>query len=561
MSETRGRASTAVRSAALAAVLVGCSAGPAEPGATAGTTATAATTDPTGAPAAAPAVAAGTCWSAPAAGGGTIAFADATAAAGLDEPLRGMFGHAAATADVDGDGWLDLFVGSFADRPEEAYHRRGAAGPSPDQLLLGGPDGFRPAPGWEGERARSSGASFADLDGDGRPDLVVGRNVRASTAVGAVPTTVYRNVDGRLEPAETILPRTSARAVGVLDADGDGRLDLFVVEDRFSGGSSRLLRNDGGFHFTDVTEAMGIPADLDGLAAAVVDLDGDGRLDVAVPGDERVLLGTSHGFAVARTPALAWSGLGPEDDPAGVAVGDLDGDGRPDLVVGEHFGTAVEEGRPAALRVVLNRSTPGRLRLEDVSDRVGLPALATKAPHVELVDLDADGRLDLVASGAAADGGPVILRNRGFDGGVPVFESLAEPAAAGYWVTGAIGDFDRDGLLDLFLVAIEPDEPSVLLRGTRSSGHWLEVDVGGLPLGGIGAKVRVRDPGAPAGDPDLGTAWVSATTGYAAGPAPVARFGLGTRVAVDVVVETADGTTTTLEGVRADRRVRPGSCL
>ena len=84
------------------------------------------------------------CWAAsPADGSGDISFADVTEANGLVQPLLGMFGHAAAWGDVNGDGWLDLFVGSFADRPIEEYQVRGATGPSPDRLLLGGPDGFR----------------------------------------------------------------------------------------------------------------------------------------------------------------------------------------------------------------------------------------------------------------------------------------------------------------------------------------------------------------------------------------------------------------------------------
>ena len=48
--------------------------------------------------------------------GGPLGFEDVTGDVGLVEPLLGMYGHAAATADVDGDGWTDLFVGGFADR-------------------------------------------------------------------------------------------------------------------------------------------------------------------------------------------------------------------------------------------------------------------------------------------------------------------------------------------------------------------------------------------------------------------------------------------------------------
>ncbi len=86
----------------------------------------------------------GSCWSAPASGlsSGDIALRDATEEAGVIQPLVGMHGHAMAFGDVNADGWVDLFVGTFADREEEDYQHRGASGASPERLLLGGPGGF-----------------------------------------------------------------------------------------------------------------------------------------------------------------------------------------------------------------------------------------------------------------------------------------------------------------------------------------------------------------------------------------------------------------------------------
>src|SRR5262245_25667224 len=78
--------------------------------------------------------------------GGSPVFADETNAAGVLEPLLGMHAHSVATGDVNADGWTDLFVGTFADRPADDYRVRGASGPSPDRLLLGGRDGFRVDP-------------------------------------------------------------------------------------------------------------------------------------------------------------------------------------------------------------------------------------------------------------------------------------------------------------------------------------------------------------------------------------------------------------------------------
>jgi hypothetical protein len=416
------------------------------------------------------------CWTSEPVGGvaGRIEFAESTRSFGLIEPLTGMYGHAVAAGDVDGDGWTDLFVAGFADRPTEQYEVRGARGPSPDRLLLGGENGFTVDPTFPGELARTSGATIADLDGDGDLDVVAVRNPRGDARIQARGTVVYEQVDGGWRIGEPLLPDVAGRSVAALDIDRDGLLDLLVVADRFGGGSTRLLRNDGSLRFTDVTDDWGIPDDLTGLALATVDLDLDGWSDIVISGDPRVLMGGPNGFRVEVHEELRFELFGIEDDPAGIAVGDLNGNGRPDLVIGQHFNSTVDDGTEVPVRIFVNREIDGGFVLDDVTDAAGSPGLETKSPHVAVVDLDNDGILDIVTSAVSSSGAPIVLRGLGPDpDGTPRFETIGRPGDGGYLVTGIEEDLDRDGRVDVFQMAWEPSEPSQLFSNTpapRASG-------------------------------------------------------------------------------------------
>ncbi len=487
--------------------------------------------------------------------GAPVAFDDITAAAGLVDPLVGMYGHATAAADVDGDGWTDLFVAGFADRDPDEYRHRGADGPTPDRLLLGGPAGFTPSDAFPGELARTSGATFADLDGDGDLDLVVARNPRPDGEVARQPTTVYENREGAWEAVVTLAPETAARSVAALDVDRDGLADLAIAGDRFGGGSTRFLRNAGGLTFEDATAAWGVPDDLHGLALATVDIDGDGWLDVVTSGDERVLHGGPDGFSIVTQPVLRWDLLGDEDDAAGIAVGDLDGDGRPDLAVGQHFNSTVDDGARVPVRLFLNRSSAGAVELVDVTEQAGSPGLWTKSPHVAVADVDNDGRADVVTSAVAADGVPLVLHNAGVSDGVPRFDVVGEPGDGRYWVTGSTGDLDRDGRIDAFLVSWEPSVASSLLRGSGAAGSWVEVDLGALGPAATGARVEAR-----AGGELVATGWAASTTGYAAGAPPVVHLGLGSATGdVELTVAPTGGAPATLT-VSAGSRTSLGGC-
>jgi hypothetical protein len=506
-----------------------------------------------------------TCWAAPpGSGSATISFSDATDDTNLVEPLTGMFGHAAAWGDVDADLTPDLVVGTFADRSTERYLHRGATEASPDRLLRHGGEPFVVDEGLPETYGRTSGSVLVDLDGDEDLDLVLSRNVKKDQPDMA-PTEIYENAGGSFTAAAGgIDPSLGGRSVGVLDYDGDGLLDLFIVEDHYRGGSSRLYRNLDGLRFEDVTAAAGLPSSLAGLSVATSDVDADGDVDMFVAGDNLLFLDDGDTFTEAPSGVFAWPPVGNEDDIAGAAFGDVDRDGRPDLVVGQHFNSTVDHGTPAPVRLFVNRTEPGGpVEFEEAGETSGLIPLPTKAPHVEIVDFDNDGWPDVLTTASAESGTrPAVFRGLGLDDGMPRFEppeGLGDPQ---YWVTGPTADVDHDGRLDLFLLEFEPSLPSYLLRNETASGNWLSVSVDPVLGAGVGARVFAYEAGGGE-DPErlLGSADITVSRGYTAGIEAIAHLGLGDVESVDVVVDLPDGSTLTAGAVQANRHIRlPDGC-
>jgi len=482
------------------------------------------------------------CWSSSVeVGEAAVEFEDVTGPMALVEPLTGIHGHAAAFGDLNGDGYPDLTVGTFADRPPTEYAVRGAEGPSPDRVHVGG-EQFTPFD-LPVPMGRTSGAAFADLDGDGDSDLVLVRNDRDGR-----PTVILENRDSELVArSEPLPPQLLGRTPAIADFDGDGLLDLFISEDRYGETGGVLLRNEGDFSFADVTAQSGLEG-VFALGATAADLDRDGHPDIVA--SDRMFFGNGDMTFVESTPReFGWSQIGPDDDPAGVAVGDFDNDGLPDIAVGQHYRSIVEEGAEVPVRLFRNL---GDRDFREVTEEVGLVPLPTLAPHVELADMNNDGWFDILASGSLGNGSaPIVFVNR--EGAFEAPEGLGAPH---YWVGAPVADFDLDGRLDVFGLEWEPSLPSRLFRNVTAGGHWLEVSVAD-PLGGVGAVIQVSTS-----DGDLlGYREIGVASGYSSGNLPVAHFGLGEVEVVDVAIKLRSGATATIEDVGADSHIRwPDGC-
>lgn len=507
----------------------------------------------------------------PRAAAAALTFVEVTQSAGLIPPLAGLMGHGAAWGDVDGDGRIDLFVGGFCDRPDSEYAP--AQGPVPNRLLRNlGQGRFElvtdsPITTF----GRTSGAVFADFDNNGTLELYVANNARAKgserggdpqSAAKSQHNQFFRNDGGRfvdLSVASEACPESlfTARNIGVFDYDGDGRLDLFLVEDPFTRSPrSVLLRNGGGLKFTDVTREVGLPEDLCGTGLAVADLNGDGRPDFLAGYSNRLFLsqpGNRYREAVELRARLAHHPRHGEDWACGVAIGDLNRDGRPDVLISAHAASARN-------RVFLNDGiVNGCPQLREVTKEVGLAdEVPVKCPHVEIQDFDNDGWPDIYFSAGWLEGDtfqPLIFHNAGVADGRLHFSPPREiQSPMVYFPAGPSADYDGDGRMDLFLVNWFKDNRCRLLRNETPEMNWLEVQVVGQRMNrsGIGAKVRVMAPGT---NSLLGFQEINTGYGYASGQPAWVHFGLGSAPVVNVQVTFADGQTLARQGVSANQRL------
>jgi len=515
-----------------------------------------------------------------AARGGELVFRDAGEEAGLFPGLSGVHGHAAGWGDVDGNGWPDLYVGTF--------HSEGP----PNRLLLNEKGSFKLADQPEAEiSTRATGTLLADLDNDGDLDLYVasmpktGEKAISRYGHELRGCSLFRN-DGAgnftdISAGNGACPDAfGGRSACVLDFDGDGLLDLLVGEDPLPGyngsetHSSRIFRNLGDLQFADVSREVGLPAGIPGLGVAAADVNNDTWPDFFLAshaGGNRLFLNNGRGKfieAPGSREVFDWPTAKGDDMVCGVCFGDVNRDGLLDVVLGQHFKRPWLT--PVANRLYLNRGVKqGVPRFEDVTEKVGLVPLPMKGPHVEIQDFDNDGWPEIYTSIVKFAQGrphPVIFQHQGLSKtGLPQFRATGleanefptaeDKAVKGtgeffnkmiadgkiiYAAPGPTADYDRDGRLDIFLANWWVESPSLLLRNETEAGNWLQVRVKGdgkVNAMGIGARVNVY-PAGKLGDQAalLCSREIAKGYGYASSQQAMAHIGLGEADACDIEV-------------------------
>jgi hypothetical protein len=436
----------------------------------------------------------------------------------------------AVAGDVDNNGTLDLFSGTYVDPTQPQLD----TGDRSEVLLNDGTGHFTLAPISDPHPGPTdlwptTGATFADVDLDGKLDLFVGfwyadygysyLGVQAQLYAGAgdgtfKTATAQSNLLTSNGGYDAGLNHRPAYGVTSCDLDGDGTPDLMVSA--YGRQWNLLYQNDGYAWFTEVGQQSGFAADQDLHYQ-------DNQFFACyctLHSSEADCAGVGQPLIVCPTPADADWAHGIDDQPWRLGGNnfttvcrDMDGDGKPDLysagIKHWHIG---ESGDPAEL--LLNRTDAGVISFE----RLHASQSGMAVPHpttdwneglimAAAVDLDNDGRPDMLVAASDYPDQYGLLFHQKPDG---TFEEVGEtwgfhhPCASGL----AVADFDRDGDLDIVVgsgtardcsAIWSTNEVHLYENNASQNGRWLAIRLRGDGVTtnstGIGARVTVRAGG------------------------------------------------------------------
>jgi FG-GAP-like repeat/IPT/TIG domain/FG-GAP repeat len=343
-----------------------------------------------------------------------------------------------AIGDLDGDGKSDLAVANLSSNTVSVFRNTsnsGSIGNGSFAVKVDFATGTNPY-----------SVAIGDLDGDGKPDLVVA-NASSNTVSVIRNTSVSGSIGSSSFATKVDFTTGSAPfSIAIGDLDGDGKLDLAVANSVSN--TVSLFRNtsfSGSIDISSFAFKVDFATGLYPYSIAIGDLDGDGKSDLATvnvnANTVSVLRNTSIRGSIGTGSFTAKVDFTTNFAPQSLAIGDLDGDSKPDLVTANHSSSTVS--------VIRNTATNGSIGTSSFAPKIDFTT--GKNPYaVAIGDMDGDGRPDLATANYGSNT-LSILRNTSISGNISIgsFASKVDFTTGIYPQSIAIGDLDGDGKPDL----------------------------------------------------------------------------------------------------------------
>jgi hypothetical protein len=291
------------------------------------------------------------------------------------------------TADLDGDGKPDIAVAS--ELTTLSIFRNTTSG---DSISFASEQTYNTL-------NYAQGIAIGDLDGDGKPDLAV-----TSNQAGMVSVYLNTSSPGNISFAtpQYFSTGSAPQSVAIADLNGDGLSELVVTN--YYGPSISVYRNTSSVGTIAFDTKMDFTTGNQPYHVVLGDLDGDGKPDMitgnANGGTVSVLRNTGTGGTIAFDAKVDYPVC---TTPYGVAVGDLDGDGKPELVAADYSIS------PSNIYVLKNLSSPGSLSF---GTKFAYPT--GNSPYNTIIsDLDGDGQADLATANFGGNSVSILLNEMG----------------------------------------------------------------------------------------------------------------------------------------------------
>jgi signal transduction histidine kinase len=454
--------------------------------------------------------------------------------------LDGEYG--AAIEDLNGDGLKDLYTVNLYNQNLLFINRYGTGTLFRDETMMRGASGGEADTTVYTIRDIDQGVGAADLDNDGDRELFLCSLVGHNSLLLNKGDGYFHDVSH--QERRGIFPSGRSNSVSFVDADNDGDLDMFVANEMTT---NRLFLNNGGGYFSDITASSGLTTERGGISSTFGDMDRDGRADLIVTfwTDQcrfyKNISTKDDGIRFVDMTERSGIGGNAYDRSNGVAAGDIDNDGDLDLFIAK-------------------RKSPNMLFRNDgegTFTNISAAAIGSDtliSYGVCIADLNNDGWQDIYLSNVGAN--RFYLNNRNGTFTDKTFEFGLQHV--GYNTGIAAGDVDNDGDIDLYTSTYINGESRLFLNNINDSNS-IAVTVEGTISNrdGVGAIVRLYDDG-KAGVPSsmLQSREVNSGSGYASHNSLEVHFGASKDRTYDLVVTfPASGISRTIHHVAGGSRL------